>query len=162
MTSLENKRLTPHITVRTSSIDSIDPSTAAPRAPRFAEATSVVSPLDLCPADKPAFSNHYFPQPQPADVGFGYLASHEPKHLSATYGPDVEMPATPRSPLRSTLKTPGAAARTFDGPLSPTFVEEQVLEKRETETEKEQVKDLVRPPPPLTSSRSTDQSPTRK
>jgi hypothetical protein len=53
------------------------------------------------------------------------------------------MPMTPRSPLKSAMKAPGAGARSFANPLSPTFREEEVLEKREKSTEKDQAKDLV-------------------
>lgn len=53
-------------------------------------------------------------------------------------------PASPlKSPLKSALKSPGAAPRKFDNPLSPTFQEEQILEKHEEDTEKEQASDLV-------------------
>ena len=54
-------------------------------------------------------------------------------------------PPTPMSPLKSALKSPGAPPRTVEGILSPTFREEQILEKTEQETEKEQAKDLVSP-----------------
>jgi len=40
------------------------------------------------------------------------------------------------------MKTPGAAPRNLEAMLSPTFREEQVLEKHETYTEKEQAKDI--------------------
>jgi len=43
-------------------------------------------------------------------------------------------------PLKSALKTPGTARPQI---FSPTFKEEETLEKHEAETEKEQVKDLV-------------------
>jgi len=51
-------------------------------------------------------------------------------------------PQTPKTPLKSALKSPGAAPRDFGNVLSPTFKEEQMLEKTELDTEKEQVKDL--------------------
>lgn len=38
---------------------------------------------------------------------------------------------------------PGTPGRKIDNPLSPTFREEQILEKHEGSTEKEQAKDLV-------------------
>lgn len=50
---------------------------------------------------------------------------------------------TPRSPLKSAMRVPGTPARKFENPLSPTFREEDVLEKREKDTEKEQAKDLT-------------------
>ena len=54
----------------------------------------------------------------------------------------VEVPLTPGSPLKSALKVPGTPAR-FANPLSPTFHEEQILEKHEASAEKENAKDLV-------------------
>lgn len=76
-------------------------------------------------------------QPQPSDVGFGYMADNRAsKHASFT-----EVPMTPNSPLKSALKVPGTPGRL--NPLSPTFQEEQVLEKSEEHTEKRNAKDLV-------------------
>lgn len=73
---------------------------------------------------------------QPSDIGFGYIANNDPiRH--------VEIPMTPGSPLKSAMRIPGTPARKIDNPLSPTFREEQVLEKHEDMTEKEQAKDLV-------------------
>ena len=54
----------------------------------------------------------------------------------------VEVPLTPNSPLKSALKPPGTPGR-LANPLSPTFQEEQILEKREEHTDKENAKDLV-------------------
>lgn len=74
---------------------------------------------------------------QVADIGFGYINNDA----------DVEannLPEAPKSPLKSAMKVPGTPARRIENPLSPTFREEQVLEKREMSTEKEQAKDLVR------------------
>jgi len=48
-----------------------------------------------------------------------------------------------RSPLKSAMKSPGAAPRNLSTILSPTFKEEQILEKEEEKTEKEQELDLV-------------------
>jgi hypothetical protein len=73
--------------------------------------------------------------PQPSDVGFGYI-SNEPVQQHATLQPNMN------APLKSALKSPGTPGRMLN-PLSPTFREEQILEKHEEETEKEQVKDLV-------------------
>jgi hypothetical protein len=53
------------------------------------------------------------------------------------------VPMTPRSPLKSAMKVPGTPGRALQNPMSPTFLEEQVLEKREKMTEKEQARDLV-------------------
>ena len=44
------------------------------------------------------------------------------------------------------MKIPGTPGRKIDNPLSPTFREEQILEKHEDMTEKEQAKDLVNLP----------------
>lgn len=54
----------------------------------------------------------------------------------------MEVPLTPGSPLKSAMKIPGTPGRRIDNPLSPTFREEQILEKHEELTEKEQAKDL--------------------
>jgi heme/copper-type cytochrome/quinol oxidase subunit 2 len=47
-----------------------------------------------------------------------------------------------KSPLKSAMKVPGTPARRFDNPLSPTFREADILEKREAGTDKEQARDL--------------------
>ena len=76
-------------------------------------------------------------QPQPSDVGFGYMSDNQAsKHASL-----AEVPMTPNSPLKSALKVPGTPGRL--NPLSPTFKEEQMLEKTEVKAEKENAKDLV-------------------
>ena len=81
------------------------------------------------------------PQPQPSDVGFGYMSENQASKHSSFAG--VEVPLTPNSPLKSALKPPGTPGR-LANPLSPTFHEEQILEKHEAHTEKENAKDLVR------------------
>lgn len=121
--------------------DSLAPENKTPRIARFAEATSVYSPIDppRSPLEYP--TNHYRPQPQVSDVGFGYVQSVEMEETDRKYLP----PPTPKTPLKSALKSPGAPPRTTETMiLSPTFREEQELEKREEMTEKEQQKDLVR------------------
>ena len=76
-------------------------------------------------------------QPQPSDVGFGYMSDNRAsKHASF-----AEVPMTPNSPLKSALKVPGTPGRV--NPLSPTFKEEQILEKSEEHTEKRNASDLV-------------------
>ena len=138
-----DKKLTTITIERRSSKDSLEVKT--PRTARFAEATSVYSPVDAprSPFEYP--TNHYKPQAQVSDVGFGYMQSVEMEETDRKYLP----PPTPRTPaggLKSALKSPGAPPRTPGGAmsiLSPTFREEQQLEKREAFTEKEQVKDLV-------------------
>lgn len=77
------------------------------------------------------------PEPQPSDVGFGYVSENQAsKHSSM-----AEVPMTPNSPLRSALKTPGTPGKS--NPLSPTFKEEEALEKAEEHTEQQNAKDLV-------------------
>lgn len=49
---------------------------------------------------------------------------------------------SPRT-LKSAMKVPGTPARRFENPLSPTFKEEDLMEKREARTDKEQARDLV-------------------
>ena len=68
----------------------------------------------------------------PGDVGFGYIGNNADSSSMA-----------PKSPLKSAMKVPGTPARNFSNPLSPTFREEDILEKRELSTDKEQARDLV-------------------
>lgn len=101
-----------------------------PRTPRFAEATSVHSPVEArSPFADPDKS--HVAQPQPADVGFGYIAQRE----------SIPVPMTPKTPLKSAMKVPGTPAH-LKNPLSPTFREEDILEKQELSTEKEQARDV--------------------
>lgn len=127
------------------SSSSSDSSLKVPRTPRFAEATSVYSPIEPTVSGKSPFADpardrpqSHLPQAQPSDIGFGYL-SHD--DLSQ-YSQGVEVPQTPASPLKSAMRVPGTPGRRIDNPLSPTFREEQILEKEEELTEKEQAKDL--------------------
>lgn len=139
-----NDKKNPTVTIeKRKSGASLAPPTKSPRAARFAEATSVYSPID--PPQRPLEypTNHYQPQAQVSDVGFGYVQPIEMEETDRKYLP----PPTPKTPLRSALKSPGAPPRTPGVEtmiLSPTFREEQVLEKRENSTDKEQQKDLVR------------------
>jgi len=80
------------------------------------------------------------PQSQPSDIGFGYISQNDASRHSQ--GVPVEIPLTPASPLKSAMRVPGTPGRRIDNPLSPTFREEQILEKHEEMTEKEQAKDL--------------------
>ncbi|KAL9052537.1 MAG: hypothetical protein Q9162_005341 [Coniocarpon cinnabarinum] len=131
---------------RADSADS-NASLKSPRTPRFIEATAVNSPVDG-PSDagrapfneQQAKTQHLVPQAQPGDIGFGYIGDRASQH----YGQQVvEMPMTPKSPLKSALKSPGAPPRQItQNPLSPTWREEEDLEKQEGVTEKEQAKDL--------------------
>ncbi|KAJ4297215.1 hypothetical protein N0V88_004133 [Collariella sp. IMI 366227] len=85
------------------------------RTPRFAEATTVHSPIE--PRGLPFSEKTDFTHAQPGDVGFG-------------------------SPLKSAMKVPGTPGRGLQNPLSPTFKEEQILEDREKNTDKEQARDI--------------------
>jgi hypothetical protein len=120
-----------------------------PRTPRFAEATSVNSPVDPGNKGRSPFADQSpmaeTQAPKPSDVGFGYIGDNDPAAHSSY---PVEQHATykgepPKSPLKSALKSPGTPGRMLN-PLSPTFKEEQLLDKEEELTEKQQAKDLVR------------------
>ncbi|KAL9096007.1 MAG: hypothetical protein Q9165_001529 [Trypethelium subeluteriae] len=157
--STPEKKPGPTVTVtearpRTSSSSSV-PSLKSPRTARFAEATSVNSPIDPPEKGRSPFAdpipptNHYRPQAQPSDVGFGYMADGDSsKHAieMEETDPNYLAPATPgsilRSPLKSAMKSPGAKSFGAANPLSPTFREEQMLEKREASTDKVQQQDL--------------------
>ncbi|KAL2064921.1 hypothetical protein VTL71DRAFT_4061 [Oculimacula yallundae] len=141
--SSEKKRPEPLIRERTSSSSS-DTSlkVPGPRTPRFAEATTVYSPIEASEdsrspfADPPAIRTQtVMAQSQPSDIGFGYISNNDPSR-------QTEVPLTPGSPLKSAMRVPGTPGRKIDNPLSPTFREEQMLEKHEVVTEKEQAKDL--------------------
>jgi hypothetical protein len=124
--------------------DSTSSKVKTPRSARFAEATSVYSPIDAPKSPCASYpTNHYKPQPQVSDVGFGYVQTVEMEETDPRYLP----PPTPRgAPLKSALKSPGAPPRTPGRPsmiLSPTFREERDLEKQEVSLEKEQAKDIV-------------------
>ncbi|KAL5614380.1 uncharacterized protein BROUX77_000217 [Berkeleyomyces rouxiae] len=111
--------------VSSSSTDSLK----HPRTPRFVEATAVHSPID---------GKSPFTDPKVADVGFGYINStstHPPQYATNRLAP-------PMSPLKSALRSPTGPRRLADGPLSPTFREEQVIEKHEALTDKEQARDV--------------------
>ena len=145
----DDKTNSSQVTVRprTSSSSSSGLSIKTPRTARFAEATSVDSPIGSSTAERLPFANpplatrHLMPQLQPSDMGFGYMADNQASKHSSYAG--VEVPLTPNSPLKSALKPPGTPGRLVN-PLSPTFQEEQILEKHEDHTEKENAKDLVR------------------
>ncbi|RYP14846.1 hypothetical protein DL767_010373 [Monosporascus sp. MG133] len=118
-----------------SSSSSTDLSLKKPRTPRFAEATTVYSPIEQ--GNMPFSERSQVAQAQPADVGFGYINDESSRNRES-----VNMPMTPKTPLKSAMRVPGTPARKFDNPLSPTFREEEILEKREKDTEKEQARDL--------------------
>jgi hypothetical protein len=127
----------PTVTVTSPSV-----SLKSPRAARFAEATAVISPIEGSNPFKDPPTNHYKPQPQVSDIGFGYLNQPEIADVEMEET-DEKYIAMPKSPLKSALKSPGAAPRNMDAILSPTFREEQVLEKTEKFTDTEQKRDLV-------------------
>ena len=144
----EKKRPTPLTRERTTSSISSEASLKVPRTPRFAEATTVYSPIEPNEDSRSPFADppetktqSYMAQSQPSDIGFGYISQNDPSRHSQ--GVPVEIPLTPASPLKSAMKIPGTPGRKIDNPLSPTFREEQILEKHENMTEKEQAKDLV-------------------
>ena len=145
-TSEDKKNSQVSVRPRTSSTSSSALSIKTPRTARFAEATSVNSPIDprttgRSPfADPPLTTQYLMPQPQPSDVGFGYMTDNQASKHSSFGG--VEVPLTPNSPLKSALKPPGTPGR-LANPLSPTFREEQILEKREEHTENQNAKDVV-------------------
>lgn len=124
------------------------PSLKSPRTARFAEATAVNSPIEPSQLGRNPFkappTQHFMAQPQVSDVGFGYVNKHESVEMPDTdYNPPLTAKSIPKSPLKSAMKTPGAPPRDLNAILSPTFREEDVLEKHEAYTEKEQAKDLV-------------------
>lgn len=127
--------------VRTASTDSSSSSSSLkpPRTPRFAEATAVHSPAE--PRLMPFSEKSAVPQTQVGDIGFGYINDGSNRE-------SVAVPMTPRSPLKSAMKVPGTPGRKLDNMLSPTFREEQILDRREVATEKEQARDLVGDNPP--------------
>jgi hypothetical protein len=124
-----------HVAVtRSLSAHSSNSSMRSPRVTRFAEATTVISPIDGPDPEKSPF----YPPPPPqqhhvSDVGFGYVSEQHPTQFAMA-------PLTPASPLKSALKTPGTGKL---NPLSPTFREEVMLEKEEKKTERENARDLV-------------------
>lgn len=128
--------------VRTNSSSSSTLSLKAPRTARFAEATTVYSPVSGPNESRSPFADPHKmaeAEPKPSDVGFGYI-SNDPVQQQATLRSDMYGQAG--APLKSALKTPGTPGRHLN-PLSPTFREEQMLEKEEGKTDIQQAKDLV-------------------
>ncbi|KAI5195208.1 hypothetical protein AUEXF2481DRAFT_34100 [Aureobasidium subglaciale EXF-2481] len=135
---------------RAQSANSFCSSFKSPRLARFAEATTVNSPIEPPRSSFIALpTNHFRPQPQPSDIGFGYIDDKHTSHVTVEME-DTDNNHLPRGrsdaplspPLKSAMKTPGIAPRNFGNIMSPTFREENVLEKRELATEKEQAKDV--------------------
>ncbi|KAK2803577.1 hypothetical protein FQN51_003339 [Onygenales sp. PD_10] len=119
------------------------PSLKSPRIARFAEATSVHSPIDP-PGRSPFADPPNMAQAetnQVSDLGFGYVSENQANHHSNfPEQPNGVRLNPPNSPLKSALKSPGTPGRSVM--LSPTFREEQILEHHEKSTEKENAKDL--------------------
>jgi len=126
----------------------------SPRTTRFAEATSVISPVEPATSRTARGVNfstfhgapiitsaHVSPTLQP--VHDGYAGAGDSKAIRHT---SVEMPLTPCEPLRSALRVPGTPGRFLD-PRSPTFREEVALEKEELKAEHQNASDLVSHPP---------------
>ncbi|CAG8957768.1 hypothetical protein HYFRA_00000106 [Hymenoscyphus fraxineus] len=149
-TITEKRRPPPLARTRTSTSftsDSSLESLKVPRTPRFAEATTVYSPIDPPDSNQSPFADppgtrtqSHMAQSQPSDIGFGYISQNDSARHDQ--GVPVEIPQTPASPLKSAMRIPGTPGRKIDNPLSPTFREEQILEKHEEMTDKEQAKDL--------------------
>ncbi|KAJ6145290.1 hypothetical protein N7470_009185 [Penicillium chermesinum] len=112
-----------------SSSESSAASLKSPRTARFAEATSIHSPIEQ-PARSP-FADPPQTSQGVADTGFGFIQT-----------PGIQDQAPPMSPFRPDLKVPNTA-RSLN-PLSPTFREEYFLEKQEATAKKENARDLVR------------------
>jgi hypothetical protein len=137
------QRTLPTVLVTSPSVASV--SLKSPRAARFAEATAVVSPIDGVNPFKDPPTNHYKPQPQISDIGFGYVNQPEIEDVEMEETDEKYIAMPPKSALKSALKSPGAAPRNMnlETILSPTFREEEVLEKTEKFTDTEQKRDLV-------------------
>ncbi|KAG6004358.1 hypothetical protein E4U43_000756 [Claviceps pusilla] len=107
-----------------------------PRTPRFAEATSVHSPVDMprSPFADPEKleAGDSQQQQQSGVVGFGYISNTNNAQESSGNEPKS----------KSAMKVPGTPAKPFANPLSPTFREEEILEKREAKNDEQQAKDI--------------------
>ena len=136
--------------------DTSSASLQSPRVARFAEATSVESPIDGGAAAKWGGEaetpmtplQHYQPQMQPSDIGFGYIHENDPvRHHTS---PPIAMPADDSSeegidvhtPLKSAMKSPTVPRTPGINPLSPTFKEEEVLQKQEDALDIKQAHDV--------------------
>ena len=116
-----------------------------PRAPKFAEATTVHSPVEINQNHRPLFADphpentsYYIPQAQPPGTSFYHIYSNSPSQHH------VEMPIAPAPLLSSNITEHKPPRQNIDSPLSRTLRGKQLLEKYEQGTEKEQAKDLVR------------------
>ncbi|KAJ5902367.1 hypothetical protein N7495_002895 [Penicillium taxi] len=99
----------------------------SPRTARFAEATSIHSPIEQ--TSRSPFAD---PPKGVADVGFGYVTANDVTQYAIDSRP-------PLSPLTG-LKVPNTAKSL--NLMSPTLREEYILEKQEKHAEKENARDL--------------------
>ncbi|TQS35149.1 hypothetical protein Golomagni_04439 [Golovinomyces magnicellulatus] len=113
------------------------------RKPKFIESTAVHSPIEKSPSDKSSTFGHptqcSMAQIRPSDVGLTYLEG------SSRLSDDilVDMPHTLKKNMNlDEADTHSTPTREVLKQLSPTFREEQTLQKCEKLTEKEQAKDL--------------------
>ncbi|KAJ5702850.1 hypothetical protein N7488_010398 [Penicillium malachiteum] len=113
------------------SSESNDASLKSPRTARFAEATTIYSPIE--PSGKSPFAETGKISQGVADTGFGYVSNNTPAQHADDANP-------PMSPWRADLKVPKSAMTL--NPLSPTFREEYFLEKGEQHAEKENARDV--------------------
>lgn len=138
----------PQHTVREtrSGSDTSNASLKSPRTARFAEATSIHSPIDRTEAGPSPFADPPKTQARGdvGDVGFGYVGANN-EHADDQ---------VPMSPFRPDLKVPQTAKSL--NPLSPTFREEYLLEKQEKKAEVENARDLVRKTPICQSMQVTN------
>lgn len=137
--------LTPKRATTADSLSTDASSLKAPRTPRFAEATSVHSPVDgESPFADPASDSEKgsLKRGQPGDVGFGYIGAGATT-TTIKGGREITVSMAPKSPLKSAMRVPGTPGRGMMNPLSPTFQEEDRLEKQQEKTDKEQARDLV-------------------
>ncbi|KAJ5286820.1 hypothetical protein N7478_002506 [Penicillium angulare] len=118
-------------TKETRSSESSGASLKSPRTARFAEATTIYSPVERSGPNP--FAGPDKVSQGVADTGFGYVAVNTPARPT-----DDSMP--PMSPWRADLKVPKSAMSL--NPLSPTFREEYYLEKGEKHAEKENARDV--------------------
>lgn len=131
-----------HTATETRSSSDSGASLKSPRTARFAEATTIHSPIDQTARSPFADPAKNQSSGGVGDVGFGYV--NDPTQHAQDSMPPV-------SPLRSGLRVPNTA-RSLN-PLSPTFREEYMLEKQEKYAEKENARDLVRQPSPVSITR---------
>jgi hypothetical protein len=117
-----------------SSSDTSNASLKSPRTARFAEATSIHSPIEQAQRSPFADPPKSKAQGDVGDIGFGYVGANH-QHTDDQ---------VPMSPFRPDLKVPQTAKSL--NPLSPTFREEYLLEKQEKKADVDNARDIVRNP----------------